>query len=277
MVPPIRALGVPLLAAALGLCAPPSADAGFLLVNGGFETGDLTGWSRADRPLGAGYSGAPSVVLDGRFLIDNADGRTPLSHAPLIGGPQSALGPSGGNFYAISDMTAQGTHSLFQAFTVPANTVSMILTFDMYVYDWSGSGGPVAPAGLDHATASPNQFARVDLLSASAGPFDTGGTVLRNLFLGVDPAAQAGLPPVYRSYSFDLTGLAQPGGTYQLRFAVTDNQFVLNQALDNVNLVATVVPEPSAWALLLSGMPLGILLRWRLRASLVPVPADPTR
>lgn len=172
-------------------------------------------------------------------------------------------------------MTAWGTHVLLQSFTVPLASPSVTLSFDMYVYDWYGAGAAVDPSGLDHTTGGtnqPNQHARVDLLSAGADPFDTGSGVLAIFYLGVDPEAAAGLAPFYRSYLFNLTGLALPGGTYQLRFGMVDNQFVLNQGVDNVVLAARptgVILEPGAWVFMTAGS-LSVLtcLRFSKRCAL---------
>jgi hypothetical protein len=253
-----RALAV---AVALGLCVlPRPAAAQELLTNGGFETGTLAGWSAVNRPPGAQYD--PNTPASGSFVIDdNADALTPLSGL-------STLGPRTGAFYALSDATAQGTHVLLQSFTVPLTATSVLLSFDMYVYDWFGAGAAIDPSGLDHTsggTGAPNQHARVDLLTAGAGTFDTGaGSVLANFYLGVDPESAQNPPQaaVYRPYAFDLTPFVVPGLAYQLRFGEVDNQFVINQAVDNVSVraapvAAGEVPEPGTAALLLaSGLPL---------------------
>lgn len=102
-----------------------------LLTNGGFESGSLSAWTLANRPLGSPYD--PSVAAAGSFVINDAGGATPLSGL-------SALGPASGDFYAISDMTAQGTHALLQSFTVPITTLAVKLSFEMFVYDWFGAG-----------------------------------------------------------------------------------------------------------------------------------------
>jgi cysteine-rich repeat protein len=60
-----------------------------------------------------------------------------------------------------------------------------------------------------------------------------------NYYLGSDPAA----PNAWSSYTIDITSDVVPGQSYVLRFADTGNQFLLNQGVDNVSIVATV---PSA-------------------------------
>lgn len=202
-----------------------------LITNGGFETGDFTGWTVSDQ---AGSSGS--------FYIDDGDGVTPVSGQPTVG-------PSSGAFYAVSDQVGPGAHALIQDFTVPGAAGSVILTFDMFVNDWD-SGPLVNPAGLDY-TASGNQHGRVDLLLASAGDFDTGAGVLANFYLGADGGTD---PNLYSSYLFDISSLLVAGQTYRLRFAEADNQFFFNQGVDNVSVDFTVVPEPSTFTLVGAGL-----------------------
>jgi hypothetical protein len=219
--------------AAMALAAAIAAPAGAaeLLTNGGFETGDFTGWNVSDLADGSGS-----------FFIDDADGFTPFSF-------HSTVGPASGAFYAVSDQGGPGTHALIQNFFVPGAASSVVLTFDMFVNDWDG--GPIVdPIGLDHQ-GPPNQHARVDLLSAAAGDFDTGAGVLANFYLGVDPGAD---PNPYTPYLFDITSLVGGGGAFRLRFAETDNQLYLNQGLDDVSIQFTAAPEPSTLALVAAGL-----------------------
>ncbi len=184
------------------------------IANGGFETGTLTGWTT---PVIPGSSGG--------FLVRSG---TTLPFSGL-----TTVGPRSGTFYAVNDQTGPGTHALIQTFTVPASSSAsgVILSFDMFANNYASST-IVNPIGLDHRSA-PNQHARVDILSAGASPFDTGAGVLRNFYLGADPGPN---PHPYTHYEFDITELVAAGGTFQLRFAVSNNQFFFNLGVDNVSI-----------------------------------------
>lgn len=194
-----------------------------LLTNGGFETGDLTGWTKYALD-GASAAGSISVV-DATFVPSSSNTLGPFGLFDLAG-------PSEGSWYAVSDQHSPSTDALVQEFSVPMGDDEITLTFDMFVLDLSG-GGPSDAGVLDHGTSGPNQHARVDIISAVAGTFDTGSGVIRNLYLNTD-----GYVPVlpYISYSFDLSGDLTSGETYKLRFAQTNNEGNLHMGIDNVSI-----------------------------------------
>jgi hypothetical protein len=117
----------------------------------------------------------------------------------------------------------------------------------MFVNDWAGV---IVGCGLDY-TVVPSECGRVDILTGTANPFDTGAGVVMNLYQGADNLA--GNPNPYTSYSFSLN---LPAGTYQLRFAEADNQNFFNMGVDNVALTSNV-PEPGTLMMFGSGL-LGI-------------------
>lgn len=232
--------------ACLALIVAPCHGALELLTNGDFETGDFSGWSVTDRPGSTG----------GFYLS------APGSTAPLSGLP-TAANPAGGNHYAISDTSGPGARVLMQTFTIPAVAESVTLSFQMFTNNWAGAA-MVDPSGLDY-TVGGNQHARVDILTASAGAFDTGAVVLGNFYLGSDIGF---IPNDFTSYLFDITSIVSTPGDYQLRFSQVDTMAVFNQGVDNVSVLFTPqavapVPEPSAVLLGLSAVSLAALRRRR--------------
>jgi hypothetical protein len=225
------------------LAGPTHADE--LLTNGGFETGDFTGWTRLNLPT----SDPAGTFAIGNNTVDN--NLTPPGPATPIA-ELASLGAKSGNFYAVSDSLGPGTHLLLQSFTMPNASGSARISWDMFVNDWFGAGALNQNGPLDHLQIDgqlnliPTQFARVDLLTALADPYDIAGGVVANLYNGVDLSTPANDYTHYTAYLGNLT----PGATYQLRFAEVDNQFNLNQGIDNVSAEA-VTPEPGTLALLL--------------------------
>lgn len=184
-----------------------------LLTNGGFETGDLTGWTDAYLP---GASGDVSVLS--------------AATAPMSGA--GTAGPEAGTYYALFDQSENFAGALFQLFTVPDGDDEVTLNFDMFVLDLSGDG-PVNAGSIGYSGIGDNQNARVDLLSAVAGTFDTGSGVILTPYLNVDGSAPV-LP--YISYSVDLSPYVVAGETYVLRFAESSNMGYMNTGIDNVSI-----------------------------------------
>jgi hypothetical protein len=230
------------LLVAAALVAVP-ASAANLLSNGGFETGDLTGWTFNAL---AGSSGTGTVIANG-------------AAAPNSGNPTS-VNAGGGNWVYATGQNGPGTYELKQAFTLAVGG-SITIKFDHFADDYSGTV-IVDPIGLDH-TGPANQHARVDLLLGSAADFSTAaGDVIANYYLGADATAA---PSPWTSYSFTTTLAA---GTYFIRFGQTDNQFFFTQGVDNVSVVSGAIPEPATWAMLIAGFGLvGGALRRRATAK----------
>ena len=237
--------GILALVSLLALGITQSAKASQLITNGNFETGNFAGWSEFDQ---AGGSGS--------WFISTPGAATPVS------GFATAPNGSGGSFYAVSDQTGPGCHVLLQSFTIPAGATSVTLSFQMFVNNQFGA--PIVnPAGLDY-TAVPNEHGRVDILSSSATPFDTGAGVVANLYLGSDAGPN---PNPYTSYVFSLSSLA--AGTYQLRFAEVDNQFFFHEGVDNVSITATTGAPDSGSTVVLLGVAMIVvgLLHRRIAAK----------
>jgi hypothetical protein len=217
------------------------AQASQLITNGGFETGNLAGWTVAN--LTGSFPGSNFFAISGTTTPQSAS---------------TTVGPASGSFYAVSDGAGPGAHALLQSFTVPGPASSVILSFSLFVNSYGGNF--VNPIGLDF-TDGANRHARVDILRSTASAFDTGAGVLRNFYLGTDAGAN---PHAYTNDTFDITSLVGSGGTFQLRFAEVDNQNFLNLGVDNVSVnftAATGVPESSSILLSALGLMVFVLLR----------------
>jgi hypothetical protein len=234
-----KALAVVIASASLAVAAPIE-----LVTNGDFETGSFTGWTVTDQA---------GSFSPGTWLIDTPGSLTPIT------GQLTEANPAGGSFYAVTDQGGPGTHSLTQTIVVPVSS-QVVISFDYFVNDWSFAG----PLGnvLDFNIA-PTQFATADILTAGAGPFDTGAGVVANLLY-----EGGGTPPeAYTTFLLDITALVGSGGTFQLRFAESDNQLFLNFGLDNVSVLATPVPEPGTFGLLAAGLAAAVGSYRRRRAA----------
>jgi len=237
--------------------AKVSAGPTELMTNGGFETGDFTGWTVTNQGVG--------------------DWFTTGSHEPH-GFEFPTVGPAAGSYYAVSDQGGPGSSTLIQFFTVPGPASSVTLSFDMFVNNWADA--PYIRGGtydLSYDPSVANQHARVDILAASAGVFDTGSGVLANHYVGgpVVPVDLVGgfivtpHPYPYTHYSFDITPLVGAGGTFKLRFATVANQWFLNQGVDNVSILVEPIaqPVPAPGALLLGLLGASCVGRWHKRQT----------
>ncbi len=237
-----------------------------LIKNGGFETGTFAGWKTAVE------ANAADINLQDNFYISNPGANTPVNAF------STASNPSGGKYYAVSDDFAPSADVLEQTFVIPKNSLNLSLSYQMFVNDQSGVGPAYGDSGeniIDYTGGNYNnppdvQYARVDLLNASAGTFSTATTdVVDNLYKGVDNGAT--FPNPYTNYSFDLTSLLKngsliPGDSYTLRFAEANNLSPINMGIDNVSLLSSpAVPEAGSvqavGALLLLGFASPILKR----------------
>lgn len=240
-------LGFGLVLATLLAVGVAPAGAAPLLLNGDFETGTFASWT-----VDNGGSG--------NWFVD-----TPGTTTPFSGHTTSAAGGDPhGSWYAVSDQTGAGTHGLRQSFTVAAGS-TVHLSFDMFVNNYDGTVGNTA---LDH-TGGPVEHGRVDILTAGATAFDTGAGVVQNVYDGFDAGAN---PHPFTHYDFDITAAVGGGGTFQVRFAESDNQSFFNMGIDNVSIDAVSgVPEPASLVTLAIGVAGLMGYTWRRRKQTAPV------
>lgn len=200
-----------------------------LIVNGDFETGDLSGWTVANQEGGSGD-----------WYIQSGE-NSPLSMLPVPNPPQ-------GVFAAMTDQEGAGTHVLYQDFVIPEGRldpgVRLNVAFDYFL--GNRADGFASPASLDYLV-QPNQQVRVDLMRPGSDPFsvdddDVIFTILRTL-------AGDSARPIYLTPNFDVDADFLRGDALRLRFAQVNNQGGFQFGLDNVRVFATAIPEPAAIAL----------------------------
>ena len=198
-------------AAICGLCLAFTASATQLIGNGGFESGDFTGWTTAS-----------SAGSGGGWFVSNA------ASSPSNGFPTA--GPNSGNDYAVTDGEGPGTNVLYQSFIDPLGTTSAVLSFDAFVNDNFGASG---------------FGGEVDLLAGNADPLT--GTAIASFF-SQDTTVSGGNPNPYVAYSQDISSLLTPGSTYLIRAYESDSSGPINFGVDDFSLVTTsssTAPEPA--------------------------------
>jgi hypothetical protein len=192
--------------------AAPGVSTAATIVNGGFETGNFSGWTVVNQSGGSGdwfvYSGTS----------------TPLTGFAIAAPPE-------GTFAATTDQGGPGSHVLYQDVALEAG-FNHTLSFDVYYNNQAGVFA--TPPSLDFSV-NPNQQYRVDVLRPTAPVTSVApGDVLATVFqtnVG-DPFT---LAPT--SVSFDLSGFA--GTTVRLRFAEVDNQLFFAASVDRVAIQST--------------------------------------
>jgi hypothetical protein len=215
--------------AGLGVAALLSSNAGAALVNPGFETGDMTGWSWQT----PGGWGAGAVVTD-----NTAE--------------QSTAYP---NFAAVLPGTAEGTHYAQLTGHGPENggaaaagyvwqdvgaleantTYTLTIAIGEAHYDWNVPPGAIALVNGTNQTGT--VLSSADVLSLNYGAYANNFKDLTTTFTTGDSVAG------------DLTILVSTPGGYN-----TYNSL----KYDNVRLTATAVPEPAMLGLVgVAGLLLG--------------------
>jgi hypothetical protein len=194
------------VASALGAFVLATGAGAAVVANGNFETGDFTGWTKANTGSGDWF------VYTG-------------TSSPLVGLPIAP--PPEGTYAAVTDMPGPGSHILYQDVALEPGH-SHMLSFILYYENRAGVF--FSPDTLS-TSAGPNQQYRVDIMDPAA-PVDSVSTgVLATVF-----RTMPGDPPSkpYTPMAFDLSPYA--GQTVRLRFAEVDNQFFFNASADNVRV-----------------------------------------
>jgi len=173
-----------------------------LITNGGFETGDFTGWTR-------------TATGDGTWNINdgNFDPR----------GPTGTNSPISGSFDAVADQTTIGKRTLSQTFTVPSNIETAVISWKDRIFNDASSFPFIDPI----------QEVRVQLVKSD-------GTLLSKIFSPepADPSIQVGP----NSRSFDITTLLQSleGQSIKLIIEEESDKGFLNYYVDDVSILVTI-------------------------------------
>ncbi|MCH7519373.1 MAG: hypothetical protein IH964_10165 [Candidatus Dadabacteria bacterium] len=160
-----------------------NSNAQELVTNGGFETGNFTGWTLEE------------LTSDGVWLVyTGTDGF-------------SILAPPVGNFAAVTAQGSPDSNILYQDIQIPERAT---VTCSAIVYYENRS--PLFIIGDGLTLNVDNQQYRVDIMDPNAPSFDTGAGVLLNLFqtLPGDPNSLG-----YTTLNFDLSPFA--GSTVRIR------------------------------------------------------------
>ena len=154
---------------------------------------------------------------------------------------------------AMTDGQGPGAHALYQDFVVPASGGSATLNFSLFVGNRADGFYTPATPSLDFSTPELNQQARVDIMR----PVDPFSVAAPDILLNVYQTSPGdALVSGYTALTADLTALfaAHPGETLRLRFAETDNVFMFQLGVDDVDLDVVPVPEPALLLLMTAGM-----------------------
>ncbi|MEX1254631.1 MAG: Ig-like domain-containing protein [Dehalococcoidia bacterium] len=270
--------GLVLLVATLLPAAWPSSVAAVdpenIVENGGFEAGELDGWTVVDWD-GVDANGtwcpqsgtlAPGITGTKSGIVCGFDG--PIEKGPLPKGKEGGGGsgstvepPPEGETAAMSDQDGPSSSVLYQCVDIPAGA-SAELSFQLYLLNVEGKGDgeyhtpptldPFLGGGKPQGQAFPlgngkpgaNQQFRADIVSTAGmdgDPFTlASGDVLMNVYQ-TDPGDpnESGYDPV----TADLSALA--GQSVCIRFALVDNQFFFNAGVDDVKLLVGEGEEPT--------------------------------
>jgi hypothetical protein len=200
------------LAAACGT-DQPEQPALHLVQNGGFETGDFTGWARLDSTAGTG----------GFYVVGDV--------VPVTG--QVVRPPPEGAYAAVTDQDAAGTHILYQDVVLPPErTATLRLTIYLLNAATDYMIAPTAGLAADHS--EPNQQFRVDVMDPTEDVTTIGFGMYRYVY---QTRPGDSLATGYRTLTADLTAFA--GRTVRIRLAEVDNQGHLFVGVDAVDVEVT--------------------------------------
>lgn len=188
---------------ALCLCFS-SVKAAELIVNGNFETGDLSGWAVELQPESLGGW----VVYSGTTL--------PYSGSDFFHPPGELHG-------AAFDQIGPASSVLYQDVAIPKGTATLTFTYYYQDYDTVHT--------LDYHHKSSQQF-RVDIVDIDAHPFSIASEdVLANVF-ELNSVVHSSQEPTIVTY--DLKPFC--GQTIRLRFAAVNHEGTFKVGVDDISI-----------------------------------------
>ncbi|MDP3909605.1 MAG: hypothetical protein Q8Q14_04370 [Gemmatimonadales bacterium] len=215
MRPFLRATAVLLVAAGLACSDDSTAPTPLLLLveNGGFESGDLTGWMKSVTTLD---------VAD-VYVTDAATGPASGNNIPA---------PPEGTYGALFDQDGPATHILYQDITIPAGYTVADFTASIYLNNVLTDYHIAPTEGLAVNGSEQNQQFRIDVMNPGAAVDDVGAGVLENLYQ-TDPG-----DPLSENILVTANLAAYAGQTVRLRFAAAVNEDFFQVGIDEVQVVA---------------------------------------
>jgi len=205
-----------LVAAITALAAPVVAGAA-TVVNGDFETGNLTGWQVVNNPAGEEESGS-------WYAYTGTDSPLPFG--------EPVPPPPAGNYAAVTSQGGPGSHILYQDVALEpyyAHQLSLLAYYHSYASTFTPS-----PNTLSFESTENQQY-RIDVMNPAA-PVDSvnPSDILATVF-----ATKTGDPEEVgpSSLTVDLTPFA--GQTVRLRFAEVDTRGYFAAGIDNVAIAST--------------------------------------
>jgi len=212
-----------------------------LLTNGGFETGDLTGWTAVNSGLGG---------------INVYTGPITSNSGPIPAPPNST-------YASLVNQPGPGSHILYQDVSIPAVGDSWYFSTQLF---YRNAANVWADNGTLSEAGAANQHLRIDIMDPNAPVDDVGAGVWLNVF------KTGGNDPFQFGFADVRVNLAQfAGQTVRIRFAEVDNQFYLDVGIDAVfvgELLVVPANNPLALTLLVLAMLLigGFVIR-RVRSN----------
>lgn len=212
-------------AAVAALLVAPAGAGAATVVNGDFETGNLTGWQVFNLP--------PEPENSGNWFAYTGTS-SPFGEGPEEG--PEVPPPPAGNYAAITAQGGQGTHILYQDIALEPSWAHQ-LSLLVYYHSFAPLVTP-SPETLSNEIPAANQQYRVDVMKPTASPDSVNPEdILAPVFATKtgDPE-ELGPTPI----TVDLTPFA--GQTVRLRFAEVDNQFYFAAGTDSVSIQSTAPP-----------------------------------